>query len=473
MHIELPSKVNLISNFQVISKLYTDMCISSLKIIYVYNSIYFRTFKEKVDEKVNNEKNNNWNSKSLDVLYNSWLKSVDRELDRELKSDYFGSLLYRYVNSLIELRSAYKKIAGKYIVDYFDFVFDLCIYNLMVLLSIPRERNLSSFDVVYSKEKVRLLHYQSNDNRNYATNSQNTESPLLIIYAPINRFYIMDLNPKTSVVRNLISSRLDVYLLDWGYPISSKGVGGEQDNQNLLSLSDYINYINDAVQTIKDRARLEKVPILGYCWGGILALIYTSLNNKSVKNLSLMATPVDFSKDNTILANWSRASGVDRMMDEFTNISGQVFDLLFIMRNPPRYAFDKYLRLFKKLDDKDFVKTFFDVENWLYDTPPIPSSLYGQIINDCYKNNLLITPNGMKIDGKGIDLRNVNVPLLVIDAEKDDLVTGSSSMAVSEYVSSKEKEFLINPGGHVALCIGDTAHKELWPKVAKWIISKK
>src|ERR671930_41760 len=469
--------MSLISNFQLISKLYTDIYTTSLKIIYTYNSIYFRTFKEKVDEKVNNEKNNGWNSKSLDVLYNSWLKSVDRELDRELKSDYFGSLLYKYVNSLVELRSMYKKIAGKYFVDYFDFIFDLCIYNLMVLLSIPSEHNLSPFDVVYSKEKAKLLHYQSNNNSNSITNSQNIKSPLLIIYAPINRFYIMDLNPKTSVVRNLISNGLDVYLLDWGYPISSsKGVGGEQeeqDNQSLLSLSDYINYINDAVQTIKDRTGLEKVPILGYCWGGILALIYTSLNNKSVKNLSLMATPVDFSKDSTILANWSRAIDVDRMMDEFTNMSGQVFDLLFIMRNPPRYAFDKYMKFFKKLDDTDFVKTFFDVENWLYDTPPIPGNLYGQIINDCYKNNLLITPNRMKIDGKGIDLRNVNVPLLVIDAEKDDLVTGSSSMAVSEYVSSKEKEFLINPGGHVALCIGDTAHKELWPKVAKWIISKK
>src|SRR5919197_4684482 len=186
--------MSLISNFQLISKLYTDIYITSLKIIYTYNSIYFRTFKEKVGEKVNNVKNNDWNSKSLDILYNSWIKSVDRELDRELKSDYFGSLLYRYVNSLIELRSIYKKIAGKYIVDYFDFIFDLCIYNLMVLLSIPREHNLSPFDVVYSKEKVRLLHYQSNNNSNNVTNSQNNaKSPLLIIYAPINRFYIMDL----------------------------------------------------------------------------------------------------------------------------------------------------------------------------------------------------------------------------------------------------------------------------------------
>jgi hypothetical protein len=67
------------------------------------------------------------------------------------------------------------------------------------------------------------------------------------------------------------------------------------------------------------------------------------------------------------------------------------------MRNPPRYAFDKYLKLFKKLDDKKFVDNFISAEKWLYGIPIIPGKFFAKIINDCYKNNLL-NSNRMKIE---------------------------------------------------------------------------
>ena len=84
------------------------------------------------------------------------------------------------------------------------------------------------------------------------------------------------------------------------------------------------------------------------------------------------------------------------MMDEFGHMDGQVLDLGFLMRNPPRYGFDKYLKLFQRSNDWDFVDTFIDVERWLYDTPLIPGVLHRQIINNCYRNNLLIS-GGMEV----------------------------------------------------------------------------
>jgi len=67
----------------------------------------------------------------------------------------------------------------------------------------------------------------------------------------------------------------------------------------------------------------------------------------------------------------------------------------------------------------------------------------------------------MKIDGKEIDLGKVTIPLLMIDAEKDDLVSKDSALAVSSYVSSKEKESITYYGNHVELCISDVAHNKL------------
>lgn len=205
-----------------------------------------------------------------------------------------------------------------------------------------------------------------------------------------------------------------------------------------------------------------------------------------------MAAPVDFSKDNTILANWAKAVDTDKIVDEIGHLDGQILDLAFLMRNPPRYAFDKYLKLFEKLDDKKFVENFISVEKWLYDTPIIPGKFFRKIINDCYKNNLLIS-NKMKIEDdkedidkeglrvgisgrekneRQINLKNISVPLLTIVAEQDDLVSPEATLAINDYVSSKDKRSISIPGGHVGLCISKNAHRKLWPEVAKWILSK-
>ena len=440
-----------------------------------YNSIYLRTFQQVLKSKEAEAGDKSKLVEDIEAFYNAWLKIMDKEFDKELKSMSFTSLLSKYIDSIVDLHSLYKRTG--FPMDYLDWLFSSYIQNMMSLatLSALKESELSSHDIIYLKGKTRLLHYH--DIGEKEGERKKNSKPLLIIYAPINRFHIMDLNPKRSVVRNLLSNGLDVYLLDLGYPT-------KEDDK--LSLNDYVDYIKDAVQAILKKGegegqRKEKISILGYCWGGILALIYTALeaantiqnhdHDNTVKSLTLMATPVDFSKENTTLANWSRAVDIDKMIHEFGNMNGQILDLAFAMRNPPRYIFDKYFKLFKKLYDKEFVNTFIDVERWLYDTPPVPGNLHIQIINNCYKENLLIA-NKMKINNNSIDLRNITVPLLVIDAEKDDLITTESALAVSDYVSSSQKDFLKSPGGHVALCISDNAHDKLWPKAANWILSK-
>ena len=478
----------ILDMLQLIPRL-SEVYLNLLELYNRYNSIYFKTFQENLKSKniVITVVGSNSNKK-MEEFYNSWLELMDREFDTELKSSNFKIILSNFTNSLIELHSLCRKLG--YPVDYLDWLFHLYTqYLVNIFIDKPKEFKLAPFDIIYRNGPTRLLHYLHTNN-NYTTNkieNTNTKSlpttskianassslqPLLIIYAPINRFQIMDLNPQKSIVRNLLYNDLDVYLLDWGYP-SMEITKADQatDNNNNLSLDDYISYVDDAIQIIKNKTGLYRIPILGYCWGGLIALIYTALHNDSVKNLSLMATPVDFGKDNTILANWSKAIDIDKMMNEFGHMSGQLLDTLFLMRNPPRYTFDKYLKLFKRIGDKEFVNTFFDVEGWLYNTPSIPGSIYSQIINDCYKNNLLIQPAKMKVNGKKIDIRNVSVPLLIIDAEKDDLVSTDSSIAAVDYVSSIKKEFLTNPGGHVALCISNSALERLWPSAAKWILS--
>jgi polyhydroxyalkanoate synthase subunit PhaC len=163
---------------------------------------------------------------------------------------------------------------------------------------------LTDHEIVFQKDNIKLLHYINNNNNKQKRGSEN-KNMLLIIYAPINRFHILDLNSSKSVVRTLLNNDIDVYLLDWGYP-------DKKDNE--LTLKDYIDYIDDAVQTIikfrsltssASLAPTNRISILGYCWGGIFSLIYPATNSpyqKQINKLILIATPIDFSKDITTVS---------------------------------------------------------------------------------------------------------------------------------------------------------------------------
>jgi polyhydroxyalkanoate synthase len=436
-------------NLEIIPKV-IQTCAVGFQLDSIYNSIYFRSFQEAY-----NRRNGSITAESAEI-YNEWLRLCDRNLDNELKSSSFTSLLAQYIKVLVELRTILRK--SGYPVYYFGWLFDSFVRNIMVFASIEKDFDLTPFDTMSVRGKTRLLHYKS---INKHTQDQEPAHPILMIYAPINRFHIMDISQERSIVKSLLSKELDVYLLDWGYP-------GWEDSS--LSLTDYVNYVRDAIQDIKDKTGKNKVSIFGYCWGGIIALIYSALNNQNVRSLTLMAAPVDFSKDNTILANWARVIDSNQIVDEFGQLYGQVLNIGFLMRNPPRYTFDKYLKLLERYNDKQFVDDFISVEKWLYDTPIVPGNLYRQVINDCYKNNLLIS-NKMKVDGNIIDLKKITAPLLTIVAEDDDLISPESTLAIKNYVSSKNKASLTIAGGHVELCTGKMAHEKLWPEAAKWIIS--
>jgi len=112
------------------------------------------------------------------------------------------------------------------------------------------------------------------------------KTPLLIVYALVNRPYMVDLQSDKSLVRNLLALGEDVYLIDWGYPDGS---------DRFLDLEDYIErFIGGCVDFLRQRHGLPKIDVLGICQGGAFSLCYASLHPAKVRNLITMVTPVDF-----------------------------------------------------------------------------------------------------------------------------------------------------------------------------------
>ena len=113
-------------------------------------------------------------------------------------------------------------------------------------------KGVSPAETVYEEDRLKLRHYLSSDRPDHRT-------PLVFIYALVNRPYILDLKTGRSVVANFVDQGFDTYLVDWGIPT---------DADRHLTLDDYINgYMVNVVDYLCERTGTETVNVLGYCMG--------------------------------------------------------------------------------------------------------------------------------------------------------------------------------------------------------------
>ncbi|MFB5600747.1 MAG: alpha/beta fold hydrolase [Nitrososphaeraceae archaeon] len=295
--------------------------------------------------------------------------------------------------------------------------------------------------------------------------SSNIATPLLIIYAFINRHYILDLLPNSSIVQNFQRQGFDVFATDWGTP-------SVYDKE--LTLGYYVNnYLTKTVDYITEHTSSDKISIFGYCWGGDLALMLGALHPEKIKNVVAFATPGDFSIDDNLLSVWTRMINTDSLVNAFGNIPGAFINSAFLLRSPIDY-FHKYPHFFLegRLKDIESITEFLATETWLYDSRPIIGHIYKQFVEDCYKKNLFIKNKMIINDGKNnnlIDLGQIKQPFLNVIASKDDLVAPESSKALNDVIGSLDKSIIEFDSGHVGACLSSRAHKELWPTVGKWL----
>lgn len=306
---------------------------------------------------------------------------------------------------------------------------------------------------VYSEDKLVLYRYNRDTEASYKT-------PVLIVYALVNTYKMLDLQPDRSYIKNLLNAGLDVYLIDWGYPSKP---------DRYLSMDDYVNgYINNCVDFIRKKHRIDKVNILSICQGGTLSVIYASLYPNKVKNLVTHVTPVDFSTNDGLLFRWSKYTDFDKLVEGFNGLVpgeflNQGFDML-----KPMMKVHKQQTLVNNLDDKSKLLNFLRMERWISESPAQAGECFRQFMKDLYQQNKLIKGE-LEVGGKKVNLKNLTAPLLNIFATEDHLVPPSATIPLNDYVGSKDKELYSFKGGHIGVFVGSKSQKELAPAVTDWL----
>ena len=261
---------------------------------------------------------------------------------------------------------------------------------------------------IYAEDKLKLYHY---DRETPAS----VKTPVLIVYALVNTYKMMDLQPDRSYIKNLMNLGLDVYLIDWGYPSKA---------DKYLSIDDYVNgYINNCVDVVRKKHKTDKVNIISVCQGGTLS--YNGL------------IPGEF------------------LNEGFAQLK-------------PMMKLQKQQSMASVMDDKDKLQNFLRMEKWIADSPAQAGECFRQFMKDLYQKNSLV--NGeLVVGGKKIKLKNITCPVLNIYATEDHLVPPAATKDLVNHIGSSEKETISFKGGHIGVFVGGKSQKELAPAVAEFL----
>jgi polyhydroxyalkanoate synthase len=316
--------------------------------------------------------------------------------------------------------------------------------------------------VIWTLNKARLYRYIP-----VVPAEQRHKVPLLLVFALMNRPYILDLRPGNSFVEYMVKQGYDVYLLDWGAP-------GPEDKG--LKFDDYVlDYLARAIRKLKAVSGSDELSVLGWCIGAILTTIYAALRpDDGLKNLLLLTAPLDFTdKTSGGFVRWvnDQYFDPDKIIDAFGNMPGEMIDYGAKALKPVENYIGSYLTLWDNLDNPRIVESWHAMNTWVTDLIPMAGATYKQLIQELYRENRLIEGR-MLIRGERVDLSRIRANLLNVIALADHISPPCQSESIMTKVSSKDQLLLKVKGGHIGMMAGSGALKYTWPHIDSWLAAR-
>ncbi len=325
----------------------------------------------------------------------------------------------------------------------------------------------SPVDEVYREDMVRLYKCRP-------TAEKQRGISVLIIYALVGRYQMIDLETDRSFVRKLLAEGIDVYFIDWGHPTRA---------QRWLTIDDYVSgYVDNCVDVVRAREGIDQVNIIGICQGGVFSTCYAALFPEKVARLTLTVTPLDFHGDVGTTTRgagymnlWARsltAEDIDSLVDTMGNSPGPLVGFSFLMMNPVANLTKYSIDLLDILDDDKKLLGFLRMERWIADRPSNPGEVVRQWFKDLYQGNKLVK-NELVLGGRTVDLKRITMPVLNVYAEGDVVIPNSCSQGMAGRFGTDDYTELGVPGGHIGTFVGGKAQKILAPSIVKWLTGHK
>lgn len=310
-------------------------------------------------------------------------------------------------------------------------------------------------DCIHEDAKLRLYRYPPQ--------GQPLQTPLLVVYALVNRPYILDLQPDRSLIDALSRQGVPVYLLDWGRPDAA---------DRYLDLDDYLNdQLDRCVDRIRADHQGQPVNLLGVCQGGTFSLCYSCLEPHKVRNLVTLVTPVDFHTPDNSLAGLARRLDTQALMQAYGNFPGPLMTRAYNSLMPVRLGLHKEQALPRQLSDHQAAATYLRMERWINDCPDLAGAAFVEFLEKFFRDNTLVQ-GGLQIGGRPINLKQITQPLFNLYAQDDHLVPPSASAALEGLTRSRDFQQKVYPGGHIGVFTGRRTGHRVAADIGNWLMRR-
>lgn len=302
-------------------------------------------------------------------------------------------------------------------------------------------RNLATTPgaVVFRNRLMELIHYAP-------TADRVRPMPVVIVTPWINKFYVLDLTPRKSMVRFLLDQGFDVYITSWKNP------GADAAD---ITFDDYlIQGVDEAVRVARALSGAAKVHAVGYCIGGTLLATYMAWlarrspdpRDTAVAHWSLFATLTDFNSpgDIEVFLDEGSVRHLANMMRTRGFLDGNEMAMTFRMlrSNPLIWHYVVHSWLYGERP------TPHDVLYWNMDTTRMPCRMHEFYLREMYLKNALVKPDALVIAGEPIDLARIHASLYQVAAEDDHIAPWRQTFHTNSYVTG-HKRFVLTSSGHI------------------------
>lgn len=290
--------------------------------------------------------------------------------------------------------------------------------------------------VVFQNEMIQLIQYTP-------TTETVRRTPLLVIPPWINKFYVLDLQPKNSFIRWCVSQGHTVFVVSWINP---------DESLRDKNFEDYMLEGPIAAMDAIERATGERqVNTVGYCLGGTLLAStlgwLAAKGDDRVKSATYFVTLVDFTTvgEMSVFIDPEQVKVLEARMNEKGYLEArdmaQSFNMLRANDLIWSFVVANYLL------GKEPVP--FDLLYWNADATRMPAAMQSFYLRNMYNENNLQKPCGITLAGEPIDLRKITTPTFILGTKEDHIAPWVSAYKATQLYGGPV-EFVLSASGHMA-----------------------
>jgi polyhydroxyalkanoate synthase len=301
--------------------------------------------------------------------------------------------------------------------------------------------------VIYENELMQLIQYHPTGDTVHAT-------PLLLIPAWINKFYIFDMQQKNSMVQWLSEQGYNVFVISWVNPDA---------RHRDKSFEHYMQEgLLQALQVVREITNAPSIHAAGYCLGGTLlattlAYLHSKGEQDKIATATYFTTMVDFSEPGElgVFIDEEQIQGIEAKMQKKGYLEGTDMAATFSMLRSNNmiwsFVVNNYL-----LGKEPFP---FDLLYWNSDSTRMPAAMHSFYLRNMYQQNKLVEAGGLTLADVPIDLRTITTPSFILSTREDHIAPWQSTYAATQLYKG-DIEFVLAGSGHIAGVINPPAKQK-------------